>query len=289
LNNAAGRANGNAQNGFMNQTPFFSDPGVRQQLNMTDTQFNTLNRNYQDAVARFNAQVNRLSPGLTADQRALQMDRLTQQFNQSLSGNLNSTLGNPQTVNRFNQLNRQFTGLNAFNDPTIRQQLNLSPDQLRQLRTVQHNFRQQLQQFRRGAGNDLNSVDQTQWNQLMGQYVSTLNNILTPEQQQMWQQQIGQPFTFSPTLFMNQQMPEETSARRRRLELLFREGPLAPRGRRPKALLALERQPARKARPKVHKRRPAPKRRRRVPQLRARQPKGVLSGNVTGLTLSFRS
>jgi len=208
LNNAAGRANGNAQNGFMNQTPFFSDPGVRQQLNMTDTQFNTLNRNYQDAVARFNAQVNRLSPGLTADQRALQMDRLTQQFNQSLSGNLNSTLGNPQTVNRFNQLNRQFTGLNAFNDPTIRQQLNLSPDQLRQLRTVQHNFRQQLQQFRRGAGNDLNSVDQTQWNQLMGQYVSTLNNILTPEQQQMWQQQIGQPFTFSPTLFMNQQMPE---------------------------------------------------------------------------------
>jgi hypothetical protein len=42
----------------------------------------------------------------------------------------------------------------------------------------------------------------------MGQYVSTLNNILTPEQQQMWQQQVGQPFTFSPTLFMNQQMPE---------------------------------------------------------------------------------
>jgi len=192
----------------MNQTPFFSDPGVRQQLNMNDTQFNTLNRNYQDAVARFNEQVNRLSPGLTADQRALQMDRLTQQFNQSLSGNLNSTLGNPQTVNRFNQLNRQFTGLNAFNDPTIRQQLNLSPDQVRQLRTVQNNFRQQLQQFRRGAGNDLNSVDQTQWNQVMGQYVSTLNNILTPEQQQMWQQQVGQPFTFSPTLFMNQQMPE---------------------------------------------------------------------------------
>jgi len=207
LNNAAG-ANVNGQANFMNRTPFFSDPGVRQQLNLNDTQFNTLNRNYQDAVARFNEQVNRLSPGLTPDQRNLQIERLQQQFNQSLAGNLNSTLTNPQTLNRFNQLNRQFTGFNAFNDPTIRQQLNLSPDQLRQLRTVQNNFRQQLQQFRRGAGNDLSSVDQGQWNQVWQQYVSTLNNVLTPEQQQAWQQMVGQPYTFSPNLFMTQQMPE---------------------------------------------------------------------------------
>lgn len=208
LNNANARANMNGQVDSISQTPFFSDPGVRQQLNLNDTQFNTLNRNYQNAVARFNEAVNRLSPGLTPEQRELQVQRLQQQFNQSLAGTTSSTLTNPQTLNRFNQLNRQFSGFNAFNDPTIRQQLNLSPDQLRQLRTVQNNFRQQLQQFRRGAGNDLNSVDQTQWNQVMGQYVSTLNNILTPEQQQMWQQLVGQPFTFSPTLFMNQQMPE---------------------------------------------------------------------------------
>jgi len=208
LNNAAARANVNGQVNTISQTPFFTDPGVRQQLNLNDTQLRTLNRNYQDALARFNEAVNRLSPGLTPEQRALQVERLQLQFNQSLAGTTNSTLTNPQTLNRFNQLNRQFMGFNAFNDPTIRQQLNLTPDQLRQLRTVQNNFRQQLQQLRRGAGNDLSSVDQTQWNQIMQQYVSTLNNVLTPEQQQMWQQLVGQPFTFSPNLMMTQQLPD---------------------------------------------------------------------------------
>jgi len=204
LNNAARRANVNGRNG-MSQTPFFSDPGVRQQLNLNDTQYNTLNRNYQDSLARYNEQVNRLSPGLTPEQRSLQMERLQQQFNQNLAGN---ALENPQTLNRFNQLNRQFAGFNGFNDPTIRQQLNLRPEQIRQLRTVQNNFRQQLQQFRRGAGNDLSSVDQAQWNQVMQQYVSTLNNVLTPEQQQAWQQMVGQPYMFSPNLMMTQQLPD---------------------------------------------------------------------------------
>ena len=214
----------NGQANFISQTPFFTDPGVRQQLNLNDTQFSTLNRNYQNALAHFNEAVNRLSPGLTPEQR-LQIERLQLQFNQSLAGTTNSTLTNPQTLNRFNQLNRQFTGFNAFNDPTIRQQLNLSPDQLRQLRMVQNNFRQQLQQFRRGAGNDLSSVDQTQWNQLMQQYVSTLNNVLTPEQQQMWQQLVGQPFTFSPNLMMTEQLPDGNVA------LTPQVGTAVPRGR----------------------------------------------------------
>jgi len=209
LNNAAARANVNGQGDFISQTPFFTDPGVRQQLNLNDTQFNTLNRNYQMALARYNEAVNRLSPGLTPEQRDLQLQRLQQQFNQSLAGTANSTLTNPQTLNRFNQLNRQFMGFNAFNDPTIRQQLNLTPDQLRQLRTVQNNFRQQLQQFRRGAGNDLSAVDTTQFNPVWQQYVASLNSVLTPEQQQMWMQLVGQPHTFSPNLFNVERLPQE--------------------------------------------------------------------------------
>jgi hypothetical protein len=177
-------------------------------LNLNNNQFNSLNRAYQNAYNRYNQGLNNLSPNLTEQQRQLQMQQLQSQFNQSLSGTVNDTLNNPQTVSRFNQLNRQFMGFNAFNDPAIRQQLNLTPAQVRQLRTLSNNWRQQLQQFRQGAGNDLSSVDQTQWNQLWQQYGTQLNGVLTPEQQQMWAQQVGQPYMFPPNAYFGGQQSD---------------------------------------------------------------------------------
>jgi hypothetical protein len=202
LGNAAARNNMNGQTDMIGRTPFFSDPGARQQLNMNNNQFNSLNSAYSNAYTRYNQAVNNLDPNLTAEQRAQQMQQLQSQFNQDLSGTVNSTLTDPQSRSRFGQLNRQFMGFNAFNDPQIRQQLNLTPEQTRQLRTLSNNWRQQLQQFRRGAGNNLTNVDQGQWTQMWQQYATQLNGVLTPEQQQIWTQQIGQPYTFSPNVFM---------------------------------------------------------------------------------------
>jgi len=215
-NNAAARAGGNGQpisdpigmNGRnnvsgINQTPFFTDPAARQQLNMNNNQFNSLNSAYQNAYSRYNQALNNLNPNLTADQRAQEMQRLENQFNTNFGNTVNSTLTDQQAQNRFNQLNRQFQGFNAFNDPTIRQQLNLTSDQLSRIRQLSGDFRRQLQQFRRGAGNNLNNVDMTAWNNTWQQYGTQLNSILTPQQQQTWSQLIGQPFTFSPNVFAN--------------------------------------------------------------------------------------
>jgi hypothetical protein len=183
---------------FVNQNAFFTDPGVRQQLNLNANQFNTLNRAHQNAFLRYQRAVNSLNPNLTEQQRIATLQQLQAQFNADLSGTVNSTLTNPQTLNRFNQLNRQFMGFNAFNDPTIRQQLGLTQDQLTRIRALSNDVRRQLQQFRRGAGNDLSSVNMDQWNQIWATYGTQLNTILTPQQQQLWAQQIGRPFVFSP-------------------------------------------------------------------------------------------
>jgi hypothetical protein len=210
LNNAAARANMNGQVSSISQTPFFTDPRARQQLNLNNNQFNALNSAYQNAYTRYQQALNNLNQNanLTPEQRATQLQQLQSQFNQELTGTVNTTITDPQTLSRFNQLNRQFMGFNAFNDPTIRQQLNLSPDQVRQIRQLSNNFRQQLQQFRRGAGNDLTNVDTGQWSQVWQQYATQLNGVLTPDQQQMWTQLIGQPFTFSPNVVLSgQQAP----------------------------------------------------------------------------------
>jgi hypothetical protein len=200
-NNAVTGEGFNANFNGVSQTPFFTDTGARRQLNLNDNQFNSLNSSYQNAYSRYNQAVRQLSPNLTPQQREQHLQQLQAQFNQNLSGTVNSTLTDPQTRSRFDQLNRQYMGFNAFNDPTIRRQLNLTPQQVRQLRTLSNNWRQQLQQFRQGAGNDLGSVDQGQWAQMQQQAMAQLNGVLTPEQQQMWSQQTGQPFSFSPNVY----------------------------------------------------------------------------------------
>jgi len=144
------------------------------------------------------------NPNLTPQQREMQQQQLEAQFNQDLSGSVNSTFNNPQVQSRYNQLNRQFQGFNAFNDPSVRKQLNLSQDQIRQLRTLSGNWRQQMQQFRR-TGNGQNNVDPAAWAQLQQQFATQLNGVLTPEQQQMWSQQTGQAFSFSPDVYFGGQ------------------------------------------------------------------------------------
>jgi hypothetical protein len=210
--NANNGNNGNAafQNQSINQTPFFTDPGVRQQLNLNGTQYNSLNQGYQNAYTRYQQGLNNLNTAnLSPQQREMQQQQLEAQFNQDLSGSVNSTISNPQMQSRFNQLNRQYQGFNAFNDPSVRQQLNLSQDQIRQLRTLSGNWRQQLQQLRQ---NGQNTADPAAWQQLQQQYATQLNGVLTPAQQRMWSQQTGKAYSFSPDAYYGGQQSGSVEA-----------------------------------------------------------------------------
>ena len=206
-NGANNNVNNNSNFDGISQTPFFSDAGARRQLNLNNTQYNSLNAAYQNAYSRYNqaaAGINN-NANLNPAQREAQLQQLQAQFNQSLSGSVNSTVTDPRTQSRFNQLNRQFMGVNTFNDPAVRQQLNLTADQSRQLRSLANNWRQQMQQFRQRAGNDLGSVNQAQWAQMQQQLSTQLNGVLTPQQQQSWAQMTGQPYSFSPNAYFSNQ------------------------------------------------------------------------------------
>jgi len=199
--------NGNGPFTSISQTPFFANPNVQRQLNLNPNQFNTLNTAYQNAFNRFNQAVTNLNnnPNLTPEQRAMQLQQLEAQFNQNFGASLNTAFPNAQARSRFDQLNRQFMGFNAFNDPAIRRELNLTSDQISQLRTLGIDWRQQLQQFRRGAGNNINNLsaaDQVRWSQLQNSFLTQLNGVLTPEQQQAWSRMVGQPFAFPPSVFV---------------------------------------------------------------------------------------
>lgn len=206
---AAGRANvgqnrlSSAPPNFNNfngitRTPFFSDPGVRQQLNLNLNQFQLLNRAYLDAFKQYNQGVTGLSPNLTPQQRQQQLQLLANRFNTDFSPTLDTTFTDRQLRTRYDQLYRQYLGVNAFNDAAIQRQLNLNAAQQAQLRRLAAQWRQQMMQLN-GTSNQ--NVTAEQWAATSAQYWNQLNSILTPEQQQIWMQLTGQRYTFSPNVY----------------------------------------------------------------------------------------
>jgi hypothetical protein len=186
------------QGSGIGRTPFFTNPGARQQLGLDDNRFNTLNRAYQQSWNRYNQGVSGLDRNLTEQQRAQQMMQFQNQFNQDFNRTLDTTFTDPRVRTRYNQLNWQFQGFDAFNDPRVRQQLDITPQQQRQFRQVNAEWRRQLQRLRR-ARNDQNArLTDEQMAQLRQQYQQQLQTMLTPEQQQQWTGMIGQEFPVDP-------------------------------------------------------------------------------------------
>lgn len=181
-----------------NQTPFFANPAVRQELQLNNQQFNRLNQNFLQNRQAFNARLDALQAqgNLTPAQRL----QLAQQFNRQFSTGLNGVFTNQQNLNRFNQLTLQSQGFNAFLNPAIHQQLNLTADQQARLSVMASQWNSTLQhltpEFRSNPG-----AVQPQLDRLQREQAQQLQLILNPQQLQTWRQLIGEPFSFPASTF----------------------------------------------------------------------------------------
>jgi hypothetical protein len=186
--------------------PFFVDPSARRELNMNEQQFTQLNQAHQQAFTRFNQAANQLNanPNLTPQQRALQMQRLRAQFNQTFGQTVDTTFTDPRFRQRFTQLDRQFRPFAAFNDATVNQQLQLTPQQQRQLRLLGSRWRQQMQRLRRVGNNAASdpALANEQFAAMQLQFQQQMQQIMTPEQWQAWNQLTGPQFNFPQTAFV---------------------------------------------------------------------------------------
>jgi hypothetical protein len=141
-------------------------------------------------------------------QRLAQQQLLEDQFRNDFNSSLETTFTDPAMRQRFNQLNTQFQGIGAFNDPMIQRQLNLTAQQRQQLATLSGQWRRDMMNLQRSSRNNLT---QEQFNALRTRYATRLNTVLTPEQQQMWTQMLGEPFDFPFTDFFPQSNPRTIS------------------------------------------------------------------------------
>jgi hypothetical protein len=131
-------------------------------------------------------------------QEVLRRQQLRDQFLTDFNSTVDATFTDPAMRQRYNQLNWQFQGLGAFNDPGVQQQLNLTAQQRQQLTALQGEWRRDLMNLQR---NSRTRLTQEQFDDFRRQFMSRLNTVLTPEQQQLWMQLVGQQYDFPVTTY----------------------------------------------------------------------------------------
>jgi len=233
-------------------TPFFNDPGARQQLGLNNNQYNQLNAAYQQAYQRYNQNVAGLNTGAgtggAATQRATRQQQAEasagsnpaaannnaranvatsnnriadstgremtlqdyqNQFTTDFNTSVDATFTAPAMRQRYNQLNWQYQGVNAFSDPAIQQQLNLTPQQRQQFSQLQGQWQRDLRNLETGSRGN---VTQQELQALRQRFATRVNSILTPAQQQQWTTAIGQPYEFPSSAYYPPNIPYQGQA-----------------------------------------------------------------------------
>ena len=196
---------GPGQQGFIppsqvGQTPWFSNQDVRQHFKVSDQQYNQLNKSYGESYGRYQEGMTKFGKDLSAEQRAQKMGELQQGFNKSFTTSANEVFIDPQQRQRYNQLNLQYQGYNAFTDPMVQEKLNLTTEQRQKIGQQGLEWHKQMNELGRTYPTDREGTTR-KYNELRTQSGEQINTVLTPDQQKAWQQMTGEAYPFQPSVY----------------------------------------------------------------------------------------
>jgi hypothetical protein len=173
--------------------PFFQNQQVQQQLRLQPDQLRRMNEAFGQLSGQFRDPFSQIGK-LNEQQRAERLRQLSGQFNTQLNQSFGNIL-NEQQMQRFNQLQLQQQGFSLFQDPRLRNQLSLTPQQMEQLAKASKEFDQQLLEV-----NQLAQTNQTmaerRFNELNQRQRERINSILNDQQRQTYRGMVGDPFNF---------------------------------------------------------------------------------------------
>jgi hypothetical protein len=168
---------------------------VSKSMNLTQDQLTNLNKLTDQTQAKYRDNYNKLGTLNDAD-RAARAQELNRQYygdwNKGASG-----IFNEDQMNRYQQLNFQYGGFNTLNDPAVQKQLNLTPDQIKNLNEHTNWRNQQLQEINGIGVNDPTKGTQM-YQDYWKQHQERFGKYLNSEQQKTWQQMTGEPYGFQP-------------------------------------------------------------------------------------------
>jgi hypothetical protein len=165
---------------------------VSKTLNLTPDQITRLNAITANTQARYRDDYGKLGTLSDAD-RAARIAELNQKYNADWNKSAQNVLDDTQR-SRYQQIYYQHGGFNAFQDPDVQKQLNLSADQLKNLQDQRVWNSQQLAAIQQTAATDPTKANQMYrdfWNARQ----ERMGKFLTPDQQKAWGQMTGEPHT----------------------------------------------------------------------------------------------
>jgi len=177
------------------QTPWFTSPNMQKQLNLNEEQMSGLNKAWGEGWNKYSQGMSTLGT-LDEKARAQKMQELNSTLNSQSLQSAKGTL-KPEQYERFEQLNLQYQGLNAFTDPTLQQKLKLTPEQIQKIQDLNSQQTKTLTDIQKRSQTDQTAASE-QFQQFRKQNDQQLNSILNEQQQATWRQLIGQPYDFTP-------------------------------------------------------------------------------------------
>lgn len=194
--------------GPITQNPWFSNPQVRQQLNFNNEQYTQLQKAYTNAWNQYQQGLNNFEKTLTPEQRNQRMQELQQNFYKNYGTATNSILTDPEARARYNQLQLQYRGYDAFYDPMVQEKLALTPEQRQKVAQYNQEWTKSMQELGRDYATNPEKASQ-RFNEMRKRDLGRLEQLLTPQQRQTWAQLTGNPYNFQPNVYF--QTPATTT------------------------------------------------------------------------------
>lgn len=183
---AGGRAGGFRLYG---RRPWFGNANVRRQLKIDDNQYNTLNNAYVQYWTPYNQVV------VSAPDDRAKIATAYGTFNNGFNTASAKVFVDPDIRNRYNQLNLQYQGYAAFNDPTVQQRLKLTDEQRQKFSGYYKDWNTQMNTYADEYAKDRDGVNR-QFSASWKTNRDRINETLTPDQRKTWNEMTGESYDF---------------------------------------------------------------------------------------------
>jgi hypothetical protein len=175
--------------------PWYREPNALKALNINEHQLGRLNEAYSRVQTRFQEDLNR-QPNLTERERAERLRTLGLTSRQDLMRAFSGILDDKQMA-RYQQIDVQLRGWDAFADPAVQRKLNLSGDQQRQLEGLSEQWSRGMREL-----DELSRTNREQalrgYNELQTRTREQVNSVFNNQQRQAWSNLTGEAYNFPP-------------------------------------------------------------------------------------------
>jgi hypothetical protein len=183
--------------------PWFANDGVRRQLKIDDNQYSTLNKTYSQYWTPYNQAVTTLPADVEEAERQRRIQAAYGTFHKNYYDNTSKVFVDADARNRYNQLNLQYQGYAAFNDPQVQTRLKLTDEQRQNFNRYYNDWNKQMNTYATEYSRDRDGVNK-QFGEHWKQQRARINETLTPEQRRSWNEMTGESHDFSADVYFDE-------------------------------------------------------------------------------------